>query len=63
MKDLSKRIKSVMAKYHVTQVDLAARLGNHPVVVNSTINNPNIKVSTLARYAEAIGCDVAEFFV
>ena len=60
---LASRIKAVMAKHNVTQKQLAEILGIHPVVVSATINNPNVRVGTLERYAEAIGCSVAEFFV
>ena len=59
---LAESIKAVMAEHGVTQRELAKRLGTHPVVVNSTIHNPNVKVSTLQRYADAIGCTVGDFF-
>lgn len=59
---LAENIKAVMAEHGVTQRELAKRLCTHPVVVNSTIHNPNVKVSTLQRYADAIGCTVADFF-
>ena len=59
---LAESIKAVMAEHGITQRELAKRLGTHPVVVNSTIHNPNVKVSTLQRYAAAIGCTVADFF-
>ena len=59
---LAESIKAVMAEHGVTQRELAKRLGTHPVVVNSTIHNPNVKVSTLQRYADAIGCTLADFF-
>lgn len=59
---LANRIKATMASRGITQKELAARLGLHPVVVSTTINNPNVRVSTLERYAAAIGCSVAEFF-
>lgn len=59
---LAESIKAVMAEHGVTQRELAKRLGTHPVVVNSTIHNHNVKVSTLQRYADAIGCTVGDFF-
>lgn len=59
---LAESIKAVMAEHGITQRELAKRLGTHPVVVNSTIHNPNVKVSTLQRYADAIGCTLSEFF-
>jgi hypothetical protein len=51
-----------LAEHGITQRELAKKLGTHPVVVNSTIHNPNVKVSTLQRYADAIGCTVEDFF-
>lgn len=59
---LAESIKAVMAEHGITQRELAKRLGTHPVVVNSTIHNQNVKVSTLQRYADAIGCTVGDFF-
>ena len=59
---LAESIKAVMAEHGITQRELAKKLGTHPVVVNSTIHNPNVKVSTLQRYADAIGCTLADFF-
>lgn len=55
-------IKDVLKKYGITQIDLADRLGINRVSLNVTLNNPNIKLSTLDKLADAIGCDVAEFF-
>lgn len=55
-------IKDVIKKYGITQIDLAERLGINRVSLNVTLNNPNIKLSTLDKLADAIGCDVAEFF-
>lgn len=55
-------IKDVLKKYGITQIALAERLGINRVSLNATINNPNIKLSTLDKIADAIGCDVTEFF-
>lgn len=55
-------IKDVLKKYGITQIDLAERMGINRVSLNVTLNNPNIKLSTLDKLADAIGCDVAEFF-
>ena len=55
-------IKDVLKKYGITQIALAERLGINRVSLNATLNNPNIKLSTLDKIADAIGCDVAEFF-
>ena len=37
-------------------------MGVHRVALNSTLNNPNIKLSTLEKIAAAIGCEVGDFF-
>lgn len=54
--------KDVLKKYGITQTELAERMGINRVSLNVTLNNPNIKLSTLDKLADAIGCDVAEFF-
>ncbi|WP_308242825.1 helix-turn-helix transcriptional regulator [uncultured Prevotella sp.] len=55
-------IKDVLKKYGITQIELAEKMGINRVSLNVTLNNPNIKLSTLGKLADAIGCDVAEFF-
>ena len=55
-------IKDVLKKYGITQIALDERLGINRVSLNATLNNPNIKLSTLDKIADAIGCDVTEFF-
>ena len=55
-------IKDVLKKYGITQIALAERLGINRVSLNATLNNPNIKLSTLDKIADAIGCDVTKFF-
>lgn len=55
-------IKDVLKKYGITQIALAERLGINRVSLNATLNNPNIKLSTLDKIADSIGCDVTEFF-
>lgn len=55
-------IKDVLKKYGITQTELAEKMGINRVSLNVTLNNPNIKLSTLDKLADAIGCDVAEFF-
>lgn len=55
-------IKDVLKKYGITQIELAERMGINRVSLNVTLNNPNIKLSTLDKLADSIGCDVAEFF-
>ena len=55
-------IKDVLKKYGITQIALAERLGINRVSLNATLNNQNIKLSTLEKIADTIGCDVTEFF-
>ena len=55
-------IKEVLKQRGLTQNALAERLGINRVSLNATLNNPNIKLSTLDKIADAIGCDVTEFF-
>lgn len=56
------RIKEVLKEKGITQAELAQRMGVHRVALNSTLNNPNIKLSTLEKIAAAIGCQVGDFF-
>ena len=55
-------IKEVLKEKGITQAELAQRMGVHRVALNSTLNNPNIKLSTLEKIAAAIGCEVGDFF-
>ena len=55
-------IKEVLKEKGITQAELAKRLGVHRVALNSTLNNPNIKISTLEKIANAIGCEINDFF-
>ena len=56
------RIKEILKEKGITQAELAQRMGVHRVALNSTLNNPNIKLSTLEKIAAAIGCKVGDFF-
>lgn len=56
------RIKEILKEKGITQAELAQRMGVHRVALNSTLNNPNIKLSTLEKIAAAIGCQVGDFF-
>ena len=47
----------------LTQNELADRLGINRVSLSRILSNKNdIRVSTITKIADAIGCDVAEFF-
>lgn len=52
------RIKEVLNRYHISQKDLADRLGISPQAVNSRLKNP--KLNSLKEFADAIGCDIHE---
>lgn len=57
-------IKEVAASYGLRLNDLMKRMGyaSQPSF-SRTINNPEtIKVGSLLKFADAIGCDVAELF-
>lgn len=54
-------IISVLRKKHITQVELAARLGINRVSLHSMIHG-NPTVNSLEFLAEAIGCSVGDFF-
>lgn len=57
------RIKEVMKRYGITQDEIATRLGINRVSVNRLLSDKNdMRVSTAQKFADAIGCKVAELF-
>ena len=57
------KIKEALKKRGLKQIDLADRLGINRVSLSRILSNKNdMRVSTITKIAEAIGCDVAEFF-
>lgn len=54
-------IQSVIKAHGLTQVSLASRMGINRVTLNRQLSN-NPTVTYLRRLAEAIGCDVVDFF-
>ena len=60
---LADRIKKVAAEHGKTISSLAAEMGLFQQALSRTINNPRITMLDLQRIAEAIGCDVTDFFV
>lgn len=57
------RIKEVMKRYGITQEDVATKLGINRVSVNRLLSDKNdMRVSTAKKFADAIGCKVAELF-
>jgi DNA-binding Xre family transcriptional regulator len=59
---IGENIKEVMRERGITQKQLAERLEIHPVSLSAMLRGGNMKVETLAKFAAAIGCDVADFF-
>lgn len=57
------RIKEVMKRYGITQDEIATRLGINRVSVSRLLSDKNdMRVSTAQKFADAIGCKVAELF-
>ena len=57
------RFKDVLNKYGVTQQDLADRMGMNRVSVSRLLSEKNdLRISTIEKMANAIGCPVAELF-
>lgn len=58
---LNMRVKEVLSKYNVTQIELAERLGINRVSVSRLLSDKNdMRISTLQKIANAIGCNVCE---
>ena len=57
------QIKEALKKRGLKQNDLAERLGINRVSMSRILSNKNdMRISTIKKIADAIGCDVAEFF-
>lgn len=57
------RFKDILNKYGVTQQDLADRMGMNRVSVSRLLSEKNdLRISTIEKIANAIGCPVAELF-
>ena len=57
------QIKETLKQRGLTQNELADRLGINRVSLSRILSNKNdMRVSTITKIADAIGCDVAEFF-
>lgn len=55
------RIKEVLKEYNITQIELAERLGINRVSVSRLLSDSNdMRLSTLQKIADAIGCEVCE---
>lgn len=56
-------IKNIMSKYHLTQAELAERLGMNRVSVSRLLSDKNdMRISTIKKLANAIGCNITDFF-
>ena len=56
-------IKETLKKKGLKQNDLADRLGINRVSLSRLLSDKNdMRISTIKKIADAIGCDVAEFF-
>ena len=57
------KIKEALKKRGLKQIDLADRLGINRVSLSRLLSDKNdMRISTIKKIADAIGCDVAEFF-
>ena len=57
------QIKEALKKRGLKQIDLADRLGINRVSLSRLLSNKNdMRISTITKIADAIGCDVGEFF-
>ena len=56
-------IKETLKKRGLTQNELADRLGINRVSLSRLLSDKNdMRISTMKKIADAIGCDVSEFF-
>ena len=56
-------IKEALKKRGLKQNDLAGRLGINRVSLSRLLSDKNdMRISTIKKIADAIGCDVTEFF-
>ena len=56
-------IKETLKKRGLKQIELADRLGINRVSLSRLLSDKNdMRLSTIKKIADAIGCDVAEFF-
>ena len=57
------QIKEALKQRGLKQNDLADRLGINRVSISRLLSDKNdMRISTIKKIAEAIGCDVSEFF-
>ena len=57
-------IKETLKKNGLTQNELAERLGINRVSLSRLLSDKNdMRISTIRKISDAIGCDVSEFFI
>lgn len=57
------QIKETLKKRGIKQIDIADRLGINRVSLSRILSDKNdMRISTIKKIADAIGCDVSEFF-
>ena len=57
------KIKEALKKRGITQNELSDRLGINRVSLSRLLSDKNdMRISTIKKIADAIGCDVSEFF-
>ena len=57
------KIKETLKQRGLTQNELAERLGINRVSLSRLLSDKNdMRISTIKKIADAIGCDVTEFF-
>ena len=63
-KQVSNNIKGVLRRYDITMEELAKRLGIARRTVIVIVNNPfSYKLNYLIEVADAIGCNINDFFM
>ena len=55
-------IKTQLTNKGMTQKELAAKLEINPISLNAMLRGGNLTLATLDKFANAIGCEVADFF-
>lgn len=62
IKSVSDKIKAQIKFHGMTNKEVAEKLGVMPTSLSRTIGNPRINLLDMERIAEAIGCQVEDFF-
>ena len=58
------QIKETLKQRGLTQNELSERLGINRVSLSRILSDKNdMRISTIKKIADAIGCDVSEFFI